>query len=569
MRKTLKRTAGIALALCMGTSMVACGGGGNNEGVCEIKAVVAGHGVDWLHEAAKVFNASFKDQGYEVKVTLTDISTGMADEMITPKRNTTDLYFDYTATIKTLLEQSRSILGSGGGLLLEDVSDVLASKAIGKDGKEQGGAISERIEEFDIQLNRYNGNQTGFDGVYGIPWYGGGAGVYVNKKVLAQKGYTLDSFLTSDSIIEISEALAPPVDKRLDRNQFFPVAWTGQSAGYWQYWTQTMLAQYMGEEAYYDFADFIPEGGEDAMLESGWTVYENRGIYETLKVAETLMNRDWAVPGTVINDQIMAQAKLMEGDALFMVSGDWLYKEMQRDYEEYLNDIIAVKTPVLSALGVKLGLCGTTHPEPSSKEDSFVEDYSCDACEAKLRAVIKAVDTKDKSKNSEIASELGVTEEQVATVRERRGYYENTGGFSAIIPSYSAEKETAKMFLRFMCSDDGINIYREYGLGNFKARYINEPDMSDWSESQVAMYEKMYNEDAKAVYSKTDSLLRVVNGIDWNPAGQTKSLYLNTLSYSHATTTNSKLGAKYVYLQNITIAKGNWGDWIKNAGLSD
>ncbi len=569
MRKTVKRAASVALAMCMGLPMVACGGGGH-EGVCEVKAVLAGYGTDWLEESVKVFNEMYKSEGYEVEITLIDTSTGMGTEMITPKRNTTDLYFDYTATINSLIDKSRVALGKDGGLLLEDLTDVYESKAIGKDKKEQGGAIQERIDEFDVQLNRYTGKMKGVEGIYGMPWYGGAAGVYVNKKVLEQKGYTLDSFLTTDSIIEVCKATAPTTaDKaHLNRNNFFPVAWTGVSSGYWCYWTQTMLAQYMGEQKYKDFYDFIPEGGEEEWLENGWKVYEDRGLYEILHATEQLLNRDWAVPGTLAFDQIQAQARLMDGKALFMVSGDWLYKEMERDYEEFLNDVVPVKTPMISALGVKLGLCGTEHPEPKfpANQADFVADYSCDACEAKFRAVIKAVDAGTKT-NAEIATELGVSEAQVTTVRERRGFYEDAGGFSAVVPSYADQKDVAKLFLRFLCSDDGIAIYRKEARANLKVQPINAPTQQ--TEIEKIMYEKMYGKDAHAIYTKTDNLVRKINAVSFYPGGGTeKGTFLN-MSYSHSGTSKPMHTAKSIYFENVKIVKGNWQDWLMNCDYID
>ena len=569
MRKTAKKLASISLALCMGLPMVACGGGvGGHEGVCEVQAILAGYGTDWLEESVKVFNEMYKQEGYKVEITLIDTATRLGSEILTPKRNTTDLYFDYTEQIKTAIDKSRSILGKDGGALLEDLTDVYEAKAVGVDKKEQGGAIKERINDYDIQLNRYTGTSKGYDGIYGFPWYGGAVGMYVNKKVLTEKGYNLDSFLTTDGVIEVSKALAPSTaDKsHLNANNFFPVAWTGVSSGYWAYWTQTLLAQYLGEKEYKDFYNFIPEGGEEQWIQSGWSVYQDRGIYEVLHVTEQLLDRDLAAPGTVSYDMIASQVRLMDGKALFMVSGDWIYKEMERDYEEYLDDVIPIKSPIISSLGVKLGLCGTTHPEPAYPDNQadFVEEYSCAQCEAKLRSVIKAVDAQNKA-DAQIATELGVTEEQVSIVRERRGYYEDAGGFSVVMPSYSDQKEVGKLFLRFLCSDDAIAIYRKEARANLKVKPINALDLDTLSETEQIMYEKMYGKDAHAIYSKTDNLVRIINGVNLYPGGgTTRGTFLN-MSYSHSGTSKPMSTAKSIYFDSVKIVKGNWKDWLKNA----
>ena len=555
----------------MSISALGCGGNeGNSDGaeskVCEVKAVVAGYSTDWLTVAAQTFNEMYQEEGYKIDISLMDTDIGMRMELTTPKRNTTDLYFEYIDSINSMIEKSRAVMGVNKGAILEDMSDVLSSKAIDKNKNEQGGAIKDRIDSTDIDLCKYTGSFSGFDGVYGMPCYGGSVGLYVNVKVLEEKGYSLDDFLTTDSLIEMTQALAPQGDARLDANGWFPVTWTGTSAGYWDYLISMFITQYMGADQYENFMNFIPSGGQEQMLASGYTVYEDRGIYEALKVSETLQNRDLAVPGTAGMGHIAAQARLFEGSSLYMVSGDWIYKEMEKSYSNYLNDVIAIKNPVISALGVKLGLCGQTHQEPSYHDETFVEEYSCAACETKLRAVIKAVDAQVKT-DAEIASEVGVTETQVATLRERRGYYGAANGFSAMIPSYSNAKTVAKLFLRFLCSDDGIDIYFKNTYSNFIVKRVNEPNQNDYNARENAIYEKMYGVDASPICQKTTNVIRVVNGFSVYPIiGTTKAAYLQ-LSYSHIDTKTPSLTAKNLYLDSARVAKGNWGEWLRAAGL--
>ena len=78
---------------------------------------------------------------------------------------------------------------------------------------------------------------------------------------------------------------------------------------------------------------------------------------------------------------------MAQGKSMFIVAGDYLYKELEKDYKTEMENIIAVKTPVISALGVKLDLCGAGAHE---------KDAPCAACNEKLRAVVKAVDEEKK-----------------------------------------------------------------------------------------------------------------------------------------------------------------------------
>jgi ABC-type glycerol-3-phosphate transport system substrate-binding protein len=321
----------------------------------------------------------------------------------------------------------------------------------------------------------------------------------------------------------------------------------------------------MGVETYEDFWNYIPNGDESKVIEEGYKVYENRGIYEALKVAENLMNTDYAVPGTASMDHISAQARLLEGSSLFMVSGDWIYKEMELNYGKYLNDIVAIKNPVLSAVGVKLGLCGQTHAEPTFDRNNFVDTYACEDCEAKLRATIKAVDS-GKS-DAEVATEVGITATQAAEVRERRGYYQSCNGFAAMIPSYSNAKDVAKLFLRFLCSDDGIAIYNKNTHSNFIVKPVNAPDTTTMTAREKSLYDKIYGANTTALFNRSENPIRVVTSSTIFPAAGTTKLAYSQISYSHMDNKNPTYTAKTTYFDNVLVAQGNWGDWLAAAGL--
>lgn len=561
MRKTYRKTLAAGLALCVAFSAAACNqtpiGGGEESNICEVKAVIAGYGVDWLEPAAKQFNEMYADEGYEVRITLTDTEINAQNEICTPNRNTTDLYFEYN-NIDTLINKSRSILRESGVSLLEDLSDVWEAKAIGADKQEQGMPIRERLDPRAADFCSYNGVLTGFDGLYGIPYEGGTSGIFVNMKTLEEKGYTTDDLLTTDALLEMVRELAPA--NPLDDTQFFPVAWSGGKApGYWDYLCQILIAQYAGAQKYENIWNFIPDEGESAMIEKGYEVYEEWGIYEALKVIEELENRDYAVPGTSSMTHTAAQARVFTGSSLFMVSGDWIYKEMEKDYGQYMEDVIAIQTPVISALGVKLGLCGKTHTEG-------YENYDCDDCETILRTVVKAVDANELS-DAEIAAANGITADKVATIRESRGYYRaNTATTIAFIPSYSNAKTVAKLFLRFIFSDDGNEIYHDNSYNYFAIEHVVEPDVEAMNEREKAVYMKMYSENSSPIYEDTSSPIRSIANVGFYPDQGTLVNAYTGLSYSHSQGTPT-FTAKGIYESNITYSKASWNDWLQTARL--
>ena len=567
MKKKHIKAVGIALASLFAFSAAACN---NNtlpnepeSNVAEVKAVVAGYGVDWLTAAAAKFNEMYAEEGYEIRITLTDTEINAQNEITTPNKNTADLYFEYN-NIDNLIDRSRNILKETGASLLEDLTDVYTAKAIGEDKQEQGKPIGERLDSRAEDFCSYTGVLSGYDGVYALPTQGGTTGLYVNMKTLREKGYTSDDLLTTDALLNMVEELAPA--DPLDTTAFFPVAWSGLKApGYWNYLCQILIAQYTGATRYENIWNFVPANG--TVVDQGYTVYQERGIYEALKVTEELENRDYAVPGTTSLTHTAAQARVFKGESLMMVSGDWIYKEMEKDYPALLDDVIAVKTPVISALGVKLGLCGTAHAMPDKTSDDVeIADVSCDACETKLLAIVKAVDEGTMT-DAEIASAQGVGADKVATIRASRGYYQgSTCKAVAFIPSYSNAKKVAKLFLRFLMSDDGNAIYNEHTYSYFDIQHITPLDPAEMNEREKAVYDKMYDENSSPVYEDESSRLRSVANVAFYPQEGTLINAYTGLSYSHS---NGKptFTAKSIYEGNIKYARLNWQDWLQAARL--
>lgn len=570
MKNIVKKIIVLMLCLAFGLSMFACSkpyeiDDSKKSNVCKVKAVKAGYEVDWLTTIAEKFNQTFADEGYKVEIVLTDTSIDMMNEMLVPKRNYTDLYFEYNGVNK-LVERSRGVLGKSGVALLEDLTDLYNSKAIGLDKKEQGKKIIDRYDSAVLSSCKYTGVLTGYDGIYTMYYQGGSGGVYVNKKVLADKGYSFDDLLTTDSMLNVVNALAPSVTEDADGDgtvdvldtdtPFFPIAWGGTVPGYWNWLAQTLFAQYEGRDAYHDFWNFKPSQG--TQIENGFEVYKDRGMYESVKVIEELSNRDYTVPGTSSFTHTAAQARVFNGTSLLMINGDWLYKEMEKDYGDKLQDVIAIKTPVISALGVKLGLCGTQH----------AEGVICNNCEAKLKAIVKNVDL-GKDKNA-IASENGVSAEVAERIIDARNYYlrEIQDAFSISIPSYADAKDVAKLFIRFMFSDEMNDVYRSHTYVSLFPDRTNEPDKTKMSETEIALYDKLYNKDSKPIYQLRETALRVRTGLtSFFIQGGDKYQYAS-LSYSHSQNPDDDRTKKMLD-EGYEILTTGWTEYVNQSGIAE
>lgn len=562
MKKIVKKFIALFLAIICCVGIVACKDDeiatGDSDGkVIEIKGVIAGYDVQWLTAIVNEFNKVYKDE-YEAVITLTDTSIDAANEIKRPKYCTTDIFFEYNI-FDSVLPLSYSILKKKDVSLIEDLTDVWNSPAIGMDKKPQGANLIDRVDsQAIIESVRYHGNMQGFNGLYGIPWQGGSEGVYVNPTVLKERGnFTLDDLLTTDDWLNVLSTLAPdPTNQNnlTDVNGFFPMAWSqNYTAGYFDNLFHILMAQYEGATSHSNFVALQPDTG--TVKDNGYSVYEKRGIYESLSVIEKLLNRDWASPSTTAQNHVQAEALVATGKSACMITGDYMYKELEKDYADYMQNVISIKIPVISALGVKLNLCGAMHN---------VGDRCAD-CNAKLRAIVKAVDG-EADTDEQIASAQGISADKVKTIREARGYYvANHGSVQAFIPSYSDAKVGAKLFLRFMFSDEMMKLYREYTYVDLPFKYTNEPK-ADEREFMQAMYEIKSRPNSRSIQCFIYSNLRAQ--IPTYPKQNTVVATFQGLSYSHQYGT-PLYTAKGIYDDNIEYVKTKWTTYLQAAGYSD
>lgn len=568
----LKRASMLSLGALLACSAVGC----NKKPIItdtetdskriEVQVFIAGFDTDWLHALETRFEDIYKDEGYDIVITEEELSINAMNEIRNPNKCTTDIFFEYNL-IDEIVPVSQSVLKKEGVALLEDLTSVFDSPALDANKQEEGLPIKERFT-YDGMLNMmsYKGDLQGYDGYYGLPWEGGSQGVYVNKRVLEENGYTIDDLLTTDDLLKVVDALAPEptVANLTNPNLFFPVSWSGGVApGYWRFLMLANFAQYEGLESFNNFMELIPDSG--TTIENGYEVYNKQGIYESLKVVNELLNKDYCVPGTASMDHVTAEARVATGDALIVPAGDYIYKELEKDYSDELNDVYALKTPVISALGIKLNLCGA---------QSHAEDASCETCNTILREIVKAVDAESLT-DAQIASELNgkgygaVTEDDVARIREARGYWiGNTGEVMAFIPSYSDAKKGAKLFLRYMYSDEGMKIFKENTYVDLPLYYTVEPEPYT-TTPMISMDKKMRSDNSQMflISSHTSRLREVIgNQAHFPYPGSYPSMFTG-LSYSHSQSSSAQFTVKKLCEMNAEWVKNSWMDYLYQADL--
>ena len=467
-----------ALTTCAVTILtaVACGNANNDpEGSEELKdnAVVevqlfhpGGYGREFLDKWGEEFAKTYKDKGYTISVTKAEKTIKFNYEITTPAKNSTDLYFtSETIGVNAAIDNSIMILKDPNRVLLEDLTDSFYdSYAIGKDGVEETVKIKDKIHHEALQYTQYYGvNEKWHGRSYLVPWVNAVNGFIFNKDLLCGR-FGLEVPVTTEEMLEQFDII------RESGTGIMPVVTAVADAyNWWDYVTNVWWAQYSGAEKWENFYKVIPEEGTTA--ENGYEIYNDDGMeyaYRTLFQMFIPQNAPEHSGGW---DSTFAAASSLNGEVVFFISGDWIAKQMSENFPTEGGAMTMMKTPIISELGVKLRLDGSTSGEADAAK-----------CEEMLRKTVRAIDAGRTNAEiiSEITADCGVTltADKIEALRVARGIYYDLGvTLRAAIPSFSNEKGVALLFLKFMASDDGIEIFRKYAQAGLPFRPTREIEM--------------------------------------------------------------------------------------------
>ena len=188
-----------------------------------------------------------------------------------------------------------------------------------------------------------------------------------------------------------------------------------------------------------------------------------------------------------------AQAQLLLGEAMMYVCGDWLENEMKA--QKGNGDTLKyMKTPIIS---------GIIDHTPSIKNDEM------------LREVVSYID------GETAAAPAGVTEEDIDYIRAARQIEYLTEFQSAYIPSYASAKEKAKEFLKFLATDEIVQLCLDStGGSSVPVKYNIRADETRWNALSPFMKSK-YDllENAQMVADPRKSVLQVFGSLKLNSTG--------------------------------------------------
>ncbi len=516
-KKFTKRVLSIVLGAVLAFGLASCGGagesgggnGGGNGGIGgELKISIArlGYGTDWLFALKDEFE---KETG--VKVTIVskvgDSAVGALQTEVESLASKTDLFFNRQGTFsKKVFEGGITVKGKNYDCLYEDLSDVWNSVVDEGTTKTIKDKMDETYESsFNIE-GKY----------YSLPWAGGVLGFARNLSVWNGLGLTdADIPLTTDSLLALCESIKSrkvPFIFCMEDNYIEPMI-------------NIFVAQYEGTKNYTNYLNGIDPDGNVTEY-----IFSYDGVYEMLNFFEQWVKKSngYQHEKSDAVDFTQMQGLFLKDEALFCVNGTWLENEMKN--LGTTSEIDYVRIPVISSIINKL--------DTVNSDEQLIE-------------VIKYIDAVDEG-NASAVRPAYVSDDDLASVTEARHYSFCAGGVEhqAYIPSYAANIEQAKAFLKFMYSDKGLNVYyKTLGGATLPAIPVTQYDSSVTPSAFMKSSNDAFN-NHYVVASMSQARYFALSGISLAFNNGSLGSALRNLYYGKT--------AEYVYNYNVASAKSKF-----------
>lgn len=423
----IKRIGALLLGSLMTVSLVACSGGGQNPpttpdgkptGSISVICYEAGFGTTWLEEMAAQFESAF-DVDVTVKKSYVN---GELVSLLNENAQNDDvvmalgsMFAAQDSGFLTDLTQVYDSIAEGSTQSIKDsMNPAVYNKLVADDGK-----------------------------IYQMNWADPVCGLILNKTVLDEifpEGYDVPN--TTDELIAFCDDIK--------ETGVYPFS-LSTSVCYWDYMHWVWWAQYEGYDNYIDYYwGYYQKEQEDGttvrtLAENG-EVLDMPGRLESVKVAEKLLKKSNGYVHKYADSMSYQEAQIAfvgQGyagedmtECAMMVNGQWLENEVQSYLMTKPQELVMIKTPIISSIVDTL-------------EDKNMTD-------ATLSAVIDAIDMGETSYE-------GVSSHDFDRIAEaRQMVYSATFDHCAAIPAKSDNKPLAMEFLKFMASNLGQSIYADY-----------------------------------------------------------------------------------------------------------
>ncbi len=420
----------LIVAMCV-PLMAGC----DKEEASDLKITVSklGFGTEWLKAIVKAY-----EEKTGVHIEIEEVVGGAGIDAIYAEQESnasnTDIFITrHRHYFETIYEGKITAGGQTYDCQYADLTDVYNDTTYGK-------SILEKMKpQYESFLNT--------DGkYYGLPWAEGCMGIIRNKDVWDKLGLSDgDVPLTTNELFALCDTIKT---KQVDGKNVAPFIYSYENE-YYTSFVPVWFAQYEGVKGTENFLN-----GLDPMGQQSHNLYAYDGMEKSLEVLQTLISQANGYQHEASADLAFSQmqAYFLSDQAVFSVNGNWLETEMGANYAG--KNIDYIKTPVISALSERL---------------SYYKDNKNDTAgnDEKLAALVEFVDAHPQKGDNE-GVPAGTTAEDAEIVREARqsaSYVLESIDHIVTIPAYCKNMDAAKDFLKFMYSDEGLQLYYKSTAG--------------------------------------------------------------------------------------------------------
>ncbi len=480
MKKAWMKILTLFLTLALGMPLAACGGKiDTGENCIDVCIYSAGYGTSWCEEILKDFVeldwVKEKYPGVKYTFLATDQVGFVKNKIVASNNNHYDLLFGFDSDAPS------------DYALIEDITEsVYGAKVPDMDIEDDSRQIyAEKLFSTYQKANRYVDGANA-EKYYTTSWAGGMNGIFYNEDILDDLGFDVPR--TTDELIEICDKINENRTDGIAGDDVYEGYAFTQAKGlsYWTYMFPIWWAQYEGVTEYEHFYQGIDRNG----VVRSYEIFDQTGRLYSLELFEEFLAYDKHLNPASLSDTYTfkyAQTQYLRGNGVFHVNGDWFENEM-KDIKAMLKKEEGVdysfklmRTPVISALGTKLGIT-----------------------EAELAATVDYVDgvTDTIPTYSQIGSEdyNAQAEHIVSKVKEARGVVHSIGaGHMSFVPSYARDKDIAIDFLLYMATDEAQITYMDATGGatlpfSYDVKKENPEFYNQLSEMQKERLDYFYNE---------------------------------------------------------------------------
>lgn len=514
MKKLMKKLFCFALVVAMLLGVCACGTKKeiSGEQALEVYLWDAGYGTEWMTSALAAFAqqdwVKEKYPNLQYKLVSNDQSGYAEGRIGAGSANSIDLFF------------ASSLQGTFKTLTVDLTDGLFNSKVPGEDV-----LYKDKMQPYILDALNYKdelGKKT--DKFYGTGYSDGMTGFIYNRTLFERLGLELPR--TTDELV----ALCQKVKDMGGKNPAYPYTYTiiSSKIAYSDRLVDVWWAQYDTAEGVNNYFNAIAPDGTRNSVE----IFNENGRLETAKIYESLYKKDagYFDRSSYNYEFIQGQTRMLIGEGLLMVCGEWFSAEMRDLANEYIErgydyDIGMMNVPVVSAI---------INKTPTIKNDAMLSQVIADI-DAGLTA----------------PSDSTVSAEDFAFIMKARGVHTTRDAMSstAVIPKDSDAVEVAIDFLRYLATDEALSIYAEKTYGGMM------PFDYEIKKDNPALHEKLIKE-----YGKTYEVMQNVSDILHKPYSSGVSYTSPMLTYSAFTAfTSPNMEGKFMSDDNLTAE-----DYIAN-----